>query len=64
MKGVDIRSNTLNQMREKIRNILQLKDTRKYFVNRTLVAQLVKPTIDKWGTRKIKDFCTTNNTSI
>lgn len=46
-KGVDIRPNTLDLIREKIRTLVR--------ETRTLVAQVVKSTIDKWDPRKMKD---------
>lgn len=46
-KGVDIRPDTLDLIREKIRTLVG--------ETRTLVAQVVKSTIDKWDPRKMKD---------
>lgn len=46
-KGVDIRPNTLDLIREKIRTLVR--------ETRTLVAQVVKETINKWDPRKMKD---------
>ena len=55
-KGVDIRPNTLDLIREKIRT--QGRETR------TLVAQVIKSTIAKCDPRTMKELCTTHNTSI
>ena len=42
---------------EKVGNILKHTDTGDYFLNRTLIVQTLKSTINKWDFMKLKSFC-------
>lgn len=44
--------------------MLVLKETRKDSLNRTLGAQALGPTVDKWKLVKLKVFCTETDTIV
>jgi hypothetical protein len=48
-KDLNIRPDTLNLIEEKMRSKLELIDTGEDFLNRTLSAQPLRPTINKWN---------------
>lgn len=44
--------------------MLQLANTNKKILNKTLVAQEIIPTISKWNLMKIVSFCTARETEV
>lgn len=54
----------MNLKEEKVGDNLEVVVTGKEFLNRTLQAQLLRTTINKWDIIKLKDFSPSNNTII
>ena len=48
---------TLNLIKQKVRNSLELIGTGDNFVNRTQMSQALRSTVDKWDFMKLKSFC-------
>ena len=63
-KYESIRPNTLNFIKEKVRKGLELTGKRKYFLNRTLIEQALRPAINKWDLMKQKGLCVSKDTAI
>jgi hypothetical protein len=57
IKDLNIKSDTLNLIEEKMRKSLELIGRGGNFLNRTPVAQALRLTIDKWDLIKLKSFC-------
>ena len=57
IKDLNINPTTLHPIEEKVRNTLEHIGTGDHFVNITLVAQILKETINKWKPLKLKSFC-------
>ena len=57
MKGINIKLDTLNLIEEKVQKGLKLIGTERDFVNRTSLAQVIRPTINKWNLMKLRSFC-------
>ena len=55
-KNLNINPDTLNLVDQKMRNSRQLIDTGKYFLNRTLLAQVQIPKINKGEIIKLRSF--------
>jgi hypothetical protein len=58
-QGPNIRPETLKLLHEGPGNTLELIDTGKDFLNRTLVALQLRESMDKWDFIKLKSYCTT-----
>jgi hypothetical protein len=56
IKDLNIKPDTLNQTKEKVRKSLELIVTGGHFLKRTLVAQALKSSIDKWNLMKLNSF--------
>lgn len=41
-----------------------IKDEVEFFLNRTVIAQALIPTINKWDLTKLKSFSTAKNTTL
>jgi hypothetical protein len=61
-KVLHIKPDTLNLREEKVRNRLKHIGTGGNFLNRTPMAQAVRPIIDKWDLMKLKSFCKVKDT--
>jgi hypothetical protein len=61
IKDLDVRSETVKVIREKIGNTLDHIDIGNNFMNGTPIAQQLRESIDKWDYMKIKSFCTTKD---
>ena len=59
-----MKSNALNLIEEKMRNSLELIVTGKDIQKRTLLAQTLRSTINKWDLMKLKSFCIAKDTVI
>ena len=57
IKGLNIKPSKLNLIEEKVGSILECIDTGNHFLNRTLEAQTLRETINKWDLLKLKSFC-------
>ena len=55
---------TLNLIEEKVGKSLRRSSSRKNFLNRTLMANALRLTIDKWDLIKLQSFCKAKNTVI
>jgi hypothetical protein len=53
IKDLNLKLDTLNLIDEKVGNILEHIGTVDNFLNRTLTAQAVRPTINKWDIMKL-----------
>jgi hypothetical protein len=53
------RPQTLKLLQERLWNTLEVIGIGKDFLNRTLAAEQLRESIDKWDFRKLKSFCTT-----
>ena len=58
MKNLNIKPITLNPMKEKVGDSLELIGTGKDFLNSTLITQTIRPTISKLEIKRLKSFCT------
>jgi hypothetical protein len=56
VKDLKLKLYTLNLKQEKMGIGLECMDTGKNFLNRTLTAQALRSTIDKWDLIKLKSF--------
>jgi hypothetical protein len=61
-KGISIKPDTVNLMEEKMRNTLEHIGIGDNFLNRTAMAQDLKPTIDEWDLLKLQNFCKAKDT--
>lgn len=52
IKDIYVKPGTLCLIEQKVRNSLELADTRDKFMNRTLMAQALRSALDKWNFRK------------
>ena len=57
IKFINLKLYTLNLIKEKVGNSLELIGTRDNFLNRTPIALTLGSTIDKWYHIKLKSFC-------
>ena len=64
LKDFNINPDILNLIEEKWRDSWELIGTRKDFLNRTMLAQAIRPTISKWLLMKLRGFCKVKNTSF
>ena len=55
---------TLNLIEEKVGSCLQDMGTGDHFLGRTLVAQTIRATINKWNLLKLRSFCKAKDTVI
>jgi hypothetical protein len=63
-KDLNIKTDTLNLIEQKVRDSLELMGTGDNFLNRTPMAQAVRSTIDKWDLIKLKSFVRQRTQSI
>ena len=56
IKDLNIKSDTLILIEEKVRNSLKYIGTGEIFLNRTPIAQALTLTIDKWDLMKLQSF--------
>jgi hypothetical protein len=56
IKDLNIKPDTLTLIEEKVGKSLELIGTREDFLNRTPMAQVLRPRIDKWDLTKLKSF--------
>lgn len=59
----NIKPDTLNLIKETVGNTLEPVDTED-FLRRTPIGQALRPTIKKWDLRKLRGFCTAEDTFI
>jgi hypothetical protein len=57
IKDLNIKPDTLNLIEEKVGKNLKLIGTGGNFLNKTLMAQALRSTIDKWDLKKLESFC-------
>ena len=57
IKDLDINLTTLNLIEEKVGSSLKDMGTEEDFLGRTLVAQTIRATRNKWDLLKLKSFC-------
>jgi hypothetical protein len=62
MKGLHIKPYMLNLIEEQVLKNLKHMGTREIFLNRTLMAYVLRSKIDKWDLIKLKCFCKANDT--
>ena len=62
IKDLNISLVTLNLIEEKVGNNLEYIDAGDNFLNRTLVAQILRSTINKWDLMKRISFCNAEDT--
>ena len=60
-KDINIKPYSLNLTEEKVENSLEHIGTRDNFLNRTPMAQALRPTINEWSLMKLKSFCKAKN---
>jgi hypothetical protein len=58
IKYLNLRPETLKQLQEAVGNTLELIGMGNNFLNRTLKAQHLRETMNKWDFIKLKSFCT------
>jgi hypothetical protein len=63
IKDLNVRSETVKLIQEKIGNTLDHIGIGNNFMNRTPIAQQLRESIDKWDYMKIKSFCTAKEKS-
>ena len=56
IKDLNVKSDTLNLIEEKVGKNLKLIGTGRNFLNRTPMAQALRSTVDKWDFMKLKSF--------
>ena len=56
-KDLKIKPSTLNLREDKVGNDLELTGTGVDFLNKTLIAQALRSTTDRWDLMKLKTFC-------
>ena len=64
IKDININLNTLNLIEEKVGSSLQHMGTGDHFLRRTLVAQTIRATMNKWDLLKLRSFCKAKDTVI
>ena len=64
IKDLTINLMTLNLIEEKVGSSLQDMGTGDHFLGRTLVAQTIKATMNKWDLLKLRSFCKAKDTVI
>jgi hypothetical protein len=64
IKDLNIKPDTLSLTKEKVGNILQHIGTGDNFLNRKLIAQVLRSTIKKWDIMKLKSFLRQKTLSI
>jgi hypothetical protein len=57
IKDSNIKPDSLNLIEEKMENNLELTGTEDNFLNRTLIVQAPRSTINKWDLMKLQSFC-------
>ena len=57
IKDLNIKPDTLNLIKEKVRESLKLIGTGGNFLNRPPIAQALRSRIDKWDHMKLESFC-------
>jgi len=57
LKDLNIKPDALNLIEEKVGNSLEHLGIGNNFLNRTLMAQALRSTIDKWDFMKLKSLC-------
>jgi hypothetical protein len=62
IKDLNVKPDTLHLIEEKVGKSLKLIGTGRNFLNRTPMAQALKPTIDKWNLMKLRGFCEAKDT--
>jgi hypothetical protein len=62
IKDLNIKPDTVNLIKEKVGNNLELIGTREKFLNKTPVAQALRSTIDKCDLIKLQSFCKAKDT--
>ena len=61
IKDLNIESDTLNLVEEKVGKSLEFIGTGGNFLNRTPVVHALRSTIDKWDLMKLESFCKAND---
>ena len=64
IKDLNINSSTLNLIEEKVGSSLQYMGTGDHFLGRTIVAQTIRTTMNKWDLLKLRSFCKVKDTVI
>jgi hypothetical protein len=59
---LNLKSDTLNLIEERVGNTVEHIGTGEYFLNRTPVAQVLRSTIDKWELMKLQSLCKAKDT--
>jgi hypothetical protein len=59
---LNIKSDKLNLIEQKVENTIEHIGTEDVFLNRTPVAQALRSTIDKWDLMKLQSFCKEKDT--
>ena len=62
IKDLNINLTTLNLIEEKVGSSLQDMGTGDHFLGRTLVAQTIRATMNKWDLLKLRSFCKAKDT--
>lgn len=61
---INLRPTALNAIEERVGHVPELMGTAKDFLNRALLMQVQRPTIDKWDHVKLKSFYTAKDIII
>jgi hypothetical protein len=64
IKDLNIRPQTLNLVKERVGNTLELISIGKDFLIGTQAAQQLRDSIEKWDFIKLKTFCSTKEMSV
>jgi hypothetical protein len=64
IKDLNIKPDTLNLIREKVGNILELSGITEDILNQTWIAQTLRLAINKWYLMILKSFCKANDTIV
>jgi hypothetical protein len=62
IKDLTVKPNILNLIEQELENSFEVIGMRENFLNRTLAAQGLKSTINKWDFMKLKSFCKSKDT--
>jgi hypothetical protein len=62
IKDLDVKPYTLNLIEDDVGKSFELIGTGRNFLNRTQMAQALRPRIDKWDLMKPKTFCKAKDT--
>ena len=62
IKVLNIKSDTLNLIEEKVGESLKHRGTGETFLNRTPMAYAIRSTIDKWDLIRLQSFCKSKDT--